>query len=170
MKKSFVLYSFSLLFTSLVLFGCASSENNHPSYVIEDIHPEIKEFVSDYKPFISEKLPVINIVSDSGSNDFVTLPVDGDVSNAKKQWNGYRGEPEPWYENCEITVIDENNQICLDKALAEVRVRGNWTSDYPKKGLRIKFRKKQSMLELNGGVKMKDWILLASFKDFSFLF
>lgn len=155
----------------MLLAGCASSSKKDApsSHVDEDVSPVISEYISDYTPFMSKKLPVMKIDSDSGKNDFVTRPVDMDVSRAKMMWGGYKGEPEPWYENCSITVIDENDVISLDKAFAQVRVRGNWTSDYPKKGLRIKFDKKQEMLGLNGGVKMKDWILLASYKDFSFL-
>ena len=46
---------------------------------------------------------------------------------------------------------------------AQVKVRGNWTTSYEKKPLRIKFAEKQSMGELNGGQAFKNWLLLLYF-------
>ena len=50
-----------------------------------------------------------------------------------------------------------------------MKVRGNWTTSYDKKPLRIKFKKKQSMLGLNEGQAYKSWVLLAEYKDASML-
>jgi hypothetical protein len=46
-----------------------------------------------------------------------------------------------------------------------MKVRGNQTAGFDKKGFQIKFDKKQSMLGLNGNKKFKKWVLLADAKD-----
>ena len=72
-------------------------------------------------------------MSISGRNDFVKEPVAGLVSEQKKGWCGYHGEPEPWYEACQITALDGEDDKTPEDAWARVKVRGNWTTDYPKK-------------------------------------
>ena len=85
-------------------------------------------------------------------------------------WNrNYKMPPEPYYEDCTVSVADKGGKILINNADAQVKVRGNWTTSYPKKSLRIKFDKKQSMLGLNGGQKYKNWVLLAEYKDASML-
>jgi len=52
--------------------------------------------------------------------------------------------------------------------LATMKVRGNQTAGFDKKGLQIKFDKKQNLLGLNGGPDgkgFKKWVLLADAKD-----
>ena len=61
-----------------------------------------------------------------------------------------------------ITNAGDKNMDATD---AEVKVRGNQTAGFDKKGLQIKFNKKQNMLGLNGGKKFKKWVLLADAKD-----
>ena len=104
-------------------------------------------------------------------NDFVKLPVAKSVKEQEKDWNGtaYANAPVPFYKESTISVLDENGNIALREATGKVKVRGNWTTTYKKKPLRIKFDEKQSMLGLNDGNKFKNWVLLASFKDRSFL-
>ena len=46
-----------------------------------------------------------------------------------------------------------------------MKVRGNQTANWSKKGFRIKFGGKINMLGLNGGKKFKKWVLLADAKD-----
>ena len=53
----------------------------------------------------------------------------------------------------------------ITDAVATMKVRGNQTAGFDKKGLQIKFDKKQKMLNLNGGQKFKKWVLLADAKD-----
>ena len=102
--------------------------------------------------------------------DFVTKPVTLDTSTAIASYTpGYVIPVEPYYEACTITVTDTNNQVVLDAADADVKVRGNWTTSYDKKSLRIKFNEKQSMLTLNNGAQMKNWVLIAEYKDSSML-
>lgn len=104
-------------------------------------------------------------------NDFVKLPVAKSVKEQEKGWNGtaYANDPVPFYKKSTISVLDENGNVTLKEVEGQVKVRGNWTTTYKKKPLRIKFDEKQSMLGLNDGNKFKNWVLLASYKDRSFL-
>ncbi|OUM57287.1 hypothetical protein PIROE2DRAFT_65088 [Piromyces sp. E2] len=77
--------------------------------------------------------------------------------------------PEPYYEDCSITLEDTDGSKLLNGVKGKVKVRGNWTSNYPKKGLRISFEESQSLLGLNNGGKFKSWVLLAEYKDGSML-
>ena len=126
---------------------------------------------SSKKNSAKEELPVIKIVSKNGSTDFVTKPVAHSVKEHEKTWYGnqYQSFPDPWYEDCEITVINEKGIELLGNVTGKVKVRGNWTTSYDKKGLRIKFDKKQGMLGLHDGNEFKNWVLLACFKDASMI-
>ena len=57
----------------------------------------------------------------------------------------------------------------LNNVSGKVKVRGNYTSSYDKKPIRIKFDKKQKMLGLNNDNELKSWVLLANWKDSSML-
>lgn len=112
----------------------------------------------------------INTTENGGSLDFVTEPVASHVSSSVASWTpGYKIPPAPYYEKCTVTLTDKDGKECLSAAEANVKVRGNWTTFYDKKPLRIKFEQKQSMLELNDGAEMKNWVLIASYKDVSML-
>ena len=107
------------------------------------------------------KYPLVKIVStaNGGSNRFVTEPKSRHIKN---QW-GDSNVPDPYYVECKITagnVVD---------AVGKVKVRGNYTTSYAKKSLRIKFDKKQSMFGVHNGEKFKSWVLLSVFKDASLL-
>ncbi|MCR4579866.1 MAG: CotH kinase family protein [Treponema sp.] len=128
-----------------------------------------QNYKSDYKPFHGASLPVINIDSHSKNEDFVTKPLSYGVKKQMLTWGQTSSKPDPWYEDCSISITDENGQAFMDKALARVKVRGNWTSSYDKKSVRIKFQEKQGMLGLNGGEEFKNWVLLSSYKDWSML-
>ena len=47
----------------------------------------------------------------------------------------------------------------------EMKVRGNQTAGFPKKGFRIKFGTARNILGLNNNKKFKKWVLLADAKD-----
>ena len=63
-----------------------------------------------------------------------------------------------------ISITNAGDMNITDK-VATMKVRGNQTAGFDKKGLQIKFDKKQSMLGLNGGKEFKKWVLLADAKD-----
>ena len=101
---------------------------------------------------------------------FVTDPVSGYVSSQIASWTpGYVKPPVPYYEDCTVTVYGADDSVSVENAEAQVKVRGNWTTSYPKKPLRIKFAEKQPMLGLNDGTEQKNWVLLAEYKDASML-
>lgn len=118
-------------------------------------------------------MPIVNIqTKDGGSNamNFVTKPVKRLVSEKIATWTpNYVMPPEPYYTDCSVSLTDVDGKLLIDAADAEVKVRGNWTTSYNKKPLRIKFEKKQNMAGLNGGGEYKNWLLLAEYKDFSML-
>lgn len=132
---------------------------------------------NDTKPSVpltpGDGIPVLTI--DTGkragnSLDFVTEPVTGFVSEMIASWTpGYVMPPAPYYEACKITLTDENGIVTLSNMDAEVKVRGNWTTTYAKKPLRLKFTEKQNLLGLNDGAEMKNWVLVADYKDASML-
>ena len=64
-----------------------------------------------------------------------------------------------------ISVTNCPAEFKLSNLDATMKVRGNQTAGWAKKGFRIKFNNKQTVLGLNGGSKFKKWILLADAKD-----
>lgn len=117
-------------------------------------------------PLEEKGMPVIYITPSTGNTDFVTKPKSKVVDKNGK---------EPYYVDCAISVVNKYGQTELTDSPAEVKVRGNWTTNYDKKALRIKFskdadgNKKHPMLGLNGGKDFKNWVLLAEYKDWSML-
>lgn len=118
-------------------------------------------------------LPVLSIETvrqDADALDFVTEPVAGHVSAQIATWTPkYTMPPEPYYEACTISLTNIDGTKMLDSVNGEVKARGNWTTTYDKKPLRIKFDKPQDMLRMNDGKKFKNWLLLAEYKDASLL-
>lgn len=122
---------------------------------------------------INGTMPVISIQtveSTSNSLKFIDEPISKHVAQDIASWTpNYKMPPEPYYVNCRISVLNQDQETELDNADAQVKVRGNWTSSYPKKPLRIKFKEKKNILGLNDGGEYKDWLLLAEYKDASML-
>lgn len=119
------------------------------------------------------ELPVLTIETKSKAADvmdFVTRPVAAHVAESIASWTpGYVMPPAPYYEACTVSLTC-NGKPALPSALnAEVKVRGNWTTSYAKKPLRIRFEEPQSLLGLNEGAAFKSWLLLAEYKDASML-
>ena len=88
--------------------------------------------------------------NDANAN-FATVATKGDLSRPKV--NGTYS-----MSNC-----DEEFQFT--GATGYMKVRGNQTANWSKKGFKIKFDKGQSFMGLNGGKKFKEWVLLADAKD-----
>ena len=149
-------YIFALSAVGLLLCGCKSNAEKNKS---------------DSK--FSDALPIISIQTKSNDSDvlkFINEPVAKLVSADVATWTpGYQMPPEPYYESCTVMLKDSDGKKLLDSADAEVKVRGNWTTLYPKKPLRIKFETKQNLLGLNNGAEFKNWLLLAEYKDASML-
>ena len=117
-------------------------------------------------------LPLISIrtVDPDEGNAFVSEPVNGYVARSIASWTpGYVMPPEPYYADCIVTYTGTDGVSSVLNAPAQVKVRGNWTTSYEKKPLRIKFQEKQSLGGLNHATPFKNWVLLAEYKDFSLL-
>ena len=149
---------------SVILCGCsASSKAETPSQI-----QQAAEFTSE-----QQSMPVLSIETKNKSDnvlDFVTEPFALHVSEAIASWTpGFEIPPAPYYEDCSVTLRDKDGNTILEPADAQVKVRGNWTTVYQKKPLKIKFAEKQGMLSLNDGAEQKNWLLLAEYKDASML-
>ena len=137
-----------------ILCGCSAAQNNTKAEITA----------------AAEKMPLLSIVTADGKTDFAEKPVSELVSSQIATWTpGYVMPPAPYYEDCRITLSDGSGTVVVDSAEAQVKVRGNWTTNYEKKPLRIKFTEQQSLLGLNGGASFKNWVLLAEYKDASML-
>ena len=159
---------FAALFAvCFMLAGCASNG-------VESNSTETSSLETVVPPTATEEdMPMIDIkTKDSSPNvmDFVTKPVTRHVAEKIATWTpDYRMPPEPYYVDCTVSVTDADGTVLINSADASVKVRGNWTTAYNKKPLRIKFETKQSMLGLNDGNEYKNWLLFAEYKDFSML-
>lgn len=169
-----VLFSLALCLLCGCTGGQQSSSNAESSDTTESSDAaQVTDTTAPAVSYEAEKLPVISIVTenkDANVLDFVKEPVAPHVSEAIASWTpGYVIPPAPYYEACSVTVTDENEQTVLSGVPANVKVRGNWTTVYDKKPLRIQFDEKQSMLGMNGGAELRNWVLLAEYKDASML-
>lgn len=158
--------------TTCLLFGCSKANKNENSIhteskVINDITQE------EIENEVVSTLPVLSIETVNQEDnvlDFVTKPVASHVSEQIASWTpNYTMPPAPYYEMCSLSLKDAENNLLLDMVEAQVKVRGNWTTTYDKKSLRIKFTETQNMLGLNEGAKTKNWLLLAEYKDASMM-
>ena len=68
--------------------------------------------------------------------------------------------------DCTVSLTNCPEAFAITNEVATIKVRGNQTAAFPKKGFRIKFEdSKQSLLGLNGGQRFKKWVLMADAKD-----
>ena len=153
----------SVCLSAALLFGCSANKKT------EEKIPEFAEStVSD-----DLTLPLLSIQTtsqDENVMDFVTKPVAKHVAQSMVQWDpSYADIPEPYYESCYVKLSTKDGSFSLKPHAAQVKVRGNWTTNYPKKPLRIKFDQKINLLGLNDGAEFKNWVLLAEYKDGSML-
>ena len=107
-----------------------------------------------YRPQITNEMPAVYINTTSGSNSWAT-----DLNQQSKLNNQIE------YNEATISVKNCEEKYAMENVAGSVKVRGNYTLNYAKKSLRIKFDKKQAMLGLNNGAKCKSWVLLADWKD-----
>jgi len=157
--------------SAVMLFGCSSKSTKNDTTNNTDTtanDSQTGEQTADQRT-----LPVLSIETVSKDPDvmnFVNTPVSRHVAESIASWTpGYKIPPEPYYEDCTVTITDSSGKVLLSPSEAQVKVRGNWTTTYAKKPLKIKFTEKQNMLGLNNGAEQKNWLLLAEYKDASML-
>ncbi len=165
----------SMIALCCLSFGCSQNQtktDNPP--VSTPTEADINEETESPTDAVTDStLPILKIDTvnqEANALDFVKLPVAPFVSEQIATWTpNYKMPPAPYYESCKITLSDADENVLLSNIEAQVKVRGNWTTTYDKKGLRIKFTETQNMLGLNEGAKTKNWVLLAEYKDASML-
>jgi len=113
-----------------------------------------------FKPTIGTKIPEITIALTETEGSIPRMSNTKIVTGSRQD----KGD----YYNCNVTVdnYDGEDLGIVDKA-CQVKVRGNYTANYRKKPLRLKFEKKLQMPGFEG--KFKNWVLLADVKDHSMM-
>lgn len=110
----------------------------------------------------SDEMAEIHIATKNG------LAIDDKSLIDPVEKKGKNGELDVYnYVDATITVSNCEAEYVLNNIPGKVKVRGNYTSTYDKKPIRIKYNSKQKMLGLNDGNAQKSWVLLASWKDSS---
>lgn len=156
-----------MLSLSLVGSSCSSVPYTEPIDTTDTAASGSEE--QQVSPAAAE-MPVLYIDSANGSSDFAAKPVSRHVSEQIASWTpGYVMPPEPYYETCTVSIKNGDGVLLLEPAEAQVKARGNWTTTYDKKALRIKFTEKKNLLGLNDGASVRNWLLLAEYKDASML-
>lgn len=162
----------SISAAAVLLFGCSAKSDKSTTPENNNIDTNIST-TNETTDSEQRALPVLSITTKNTAEnalDFVNLPVTRHVAESKASWTpGYQIPVEPYYEDCSVTLTDGSGNTLLSPADAQVKVRGNWTTTYDKKPLRIKFTEKQNMLGLNNGAQQRNWLLLAEYKDGSML-
>ncbi|MBO5328041.1 MAG: CotH kinase family protein [Clostridia bacterium] len=131
----------------------ACSEKCLGHQVVDNSAQLLKQKAYAYSPSIPSQMPRVSVTTND-NNKFAT------------KYTSSKGVD---YTDCTVSVENCQAEHQIKNAVAGIRVRGNATVTYAKKPFRIKFDKKQNMLGLNGGAKCKSWVLLAEYKDSSFL-
>lgn len=158
-----------------LLMGCTTQKQAESSETVMSTSPSstAAEQQNDAEQTAKYSLPTISIQTvnqDPDVLDFVTEPVAEHVSEQIASWTpGYKMPPAPYKELCKVSYTFPDGRVRLTDAEAEVKVRGNWTTNYPKKPLRIKFTEKQRLFAGDGGSDARNWLLLACYKDASLL-
>jgi hypothetical protein len=67
------------------------------------------------------------------------------------------------YKSCSVSLSNTDEDACFENIDAQIRGRGNSSWNYPKKGFRLKFDKKRSML--GSDYKAKTWIFVSNYGD-----
>ena len=136
--------------------GGDDNNNDSTNNTTEFPNEDDKSILYGFMPTISEVMPVIHINTENSSNSWATSYNRNDKLTGRID-----------YVDATISVDSCDEEYKLKNVEAEVKVRGNYTLDYSKKPIRIKFGKKNNLLGLNDGQKFKSWVLLADWKDLS---
>ena len=128
------------------------------------VYSEHSKEIKLYNYSTADEMAEIHIATKDG------LAIDDPSLIKPDEKKGKNGELDVYdYVNANITVNHCEDKYALNAIAGKVKVRGNYTSSYAKKPIRIKFNEKQKMLGLNNDNKYKSWVLLANWKDTSLL-
>lgn len=154
-----ILKNFSVILQSLTensQINCPNESNDLEISDTPNVPEDEKEELYSYQPVIGEVMPAIRIDTLDGSNAWATQ-----YNRKDKLADRIK------YVDAEISVNNCDVEYQISDVPAEVKVRGNFTLEYAKKPIRIKFKKKNNILGLHDGEKYKNWVLLADWKDLS---
>lgn len=110
----------------------------------------------DFEPVVDPMMPVIRITTSDSDNSFAT-----DYSFKDKKDKVIK------YVNAYVSTDNCPDSQAMNRISAQVKARGNYSLNYAKKSLKIKFFEKQNLFGLSSGRKYKEWVLLADWKDIS---
>lgn len=168
--KKFAEVVISLCIIAAVMFACVGCGKDNPvdpnpgppSVETPDPKPDPNpEPDPEPKP---DPEPDLNI---EGFNLAKTLATINIVTDDGQDIEGNQNVQE--YKGCAVTLSDGRAGENFESARGKVRVRGNNTAEYDKKSFRLKFDTKINLLGLNDGAKFRNWVLLACYKDVTFL-
>ena len=146
-KKIFALFC-ALAAAAVVVFGAAACGGNGGNTDGGNVSDDVEFTLADFG--LNEQAARIDINTADGQ------PIPGE------------GRDQP-YVNCTVGADGYGSGEDFDNIAAEVRIRGNNTAEYDKKSYRLRFNKKRNLLGLNDGAECRNWVLLACYKDVSFL-
>lgn len=112
---------------------------------IDGVSADGKTFVLDYVPLALNDVPSIEI--DTADGGGVTSKYD--------------------YKTCTVSVSNAPEGENFEGVSALIRGRGNSSWSYPKKGFKLKFDKKQSML--GSDYEVKNWVFISNYGDKSLI-
>ncbi len=141
---------------SVVITDVSASQPSIPS----DTTAPVMNEINNYEYFKTTDIPRIDI----NTENKIAL----DDPSLVKGWKVDGAVLEYDYAKAEVSVSNCEGYELTDIA-AQVKIRGNYSSTYPKRPIRIKFDKKQKMCGLSDNNKFKNWVLLAEYKDSSML-
>ncbi|MBR5682135.1 MAG: CotH kinase family protein [Ruminococcus sp.] len=164
----------ALSLVTVMLFGCTSEKRSAKKGKKSERPVYAEAVLSSADSYEAETVPlsVLSIETkskDKNAMDFYTEPVAAHVVKLLNSWGNECDAPAPYYVDCTVSLKGSDGNVQLSPADAQVKVRGNFTTMYPKKPLRIKFAEKQNLLGLNEGSAFRNWLLLAEYKDCSML-
>lgn len=151
LKKLFTALSILILMTS-----CSNYQNNNlnslkkmpkldVSFIPDEITLDQDKIESySYTPYVYDGMPKVYINTEDKNNSFAT-----------KYTLGNKLLDEIEYVDATVSTDDCSKDMVLTDVEASVKVRGNFTLNYDKKPLRIKFSEKQNMLGLHNGENLK---------------
>lgn len=112
---------------------------------VDGVSADGKTFVLDYDPLSLNSVPSIEIDT-----------ADGKGVTSKSE-----------YKTCVVSLSNAPEDQCFEGASALIRGRGNSSWSYPKKGFKLKFDKKQSML--GSDYEVKNWVFISNYGDKSLI-
>lgn len=123
---------------------------------------------TEWSDGVAETKRADSILSDGKKVTIDCVPHALEVPVLEIETEDGRGiESKSEYKRCTVTLSNFDEDGCFENAEAKIRGRGNSSWTYPKKGFKLKFDNKRSML--GSDYKAKDWVFISNYGDKSLL-